>query len=84
MWSMAISPYFCCVLAKHSSNYDIYVNVCSTEIMLLDDVVDSLLKTGYTIRDSKRNSAKLIEFIVSFKCCIWFILSLQIGSRHFK
>ena len=42
--------------------------------MLSDDVVNGSLKAGYSVRDSKRNSAKLIEFTVSLerRVCFFF------------
>ena len=47
------------------------------KLVLLDAFVDSLLKTGYTICDSKWNSGKPIEFTINFKCHVEFILTLD-------
>ena len=43
--------------------------------MLSDDVIHGSLKVGYPVRDSKRDSANLIEFTIRHERCVWFFFT---------
>ena len=67
LWSLTISwnlsKFFVVLLQSHSSDGNVVnISVRSTEIVLIDDVVDRPLETGFPIHDSKTKSLPFTSY----------------------